>query len=40
MLYTGIRNGEGANVLVPIEDYSLAIEKEKKVDLSRVQLDV
>lgn len=30
----------GGNVLVPSEDYNLVMEKEVKVDLSRVQKDI
>jgi len=38
MLYQGIQTG--GNVLVPTEDYSLAMAKETKVDLNRVQKDI
>ena len=30
----------GGNVLVPSDDYNLAMEKERKVDLNRVQKDI
>ena len=30
----------GGNVLVPTEDYNLAMESERKVDLNRVQKDI
>ena len=38
MLYAG--NSEVAQVLLPTEDYNLAVERERKVDLSRVQMDI
>lgn len=34
MLYHGMETG--GNVLVPSDDYNLAMEKETKVDLNRV----
>ena len=30
----------GGNVLVPTDDYNLAMEGERKVDLNRVQKDI
>ena len=30
----------GGNVLVPTDDYNLAMESERKVDLNRVQKDI
>ena len=38
MLYQSQQTG--GNVLVPTEDYTLAMEREKKVDLNRVQKDI
>ena len=38
MLYQGQQMG--GNVLVPSDDYNLAMESERKVDLSRVQKDI
>ena len=38
MLYQSQQTG--GNVLVPTEDYTLAMERERKVDLNRVQKDI
>ena len=38
MLYQGQQTG--GNVLVPTEDYSLAMTEEKTVNLSRIQEDL
>ena len=37
MIFDGAAAGEGGHMLVPTEHYTLAMEGNKKVNLSRVQ---
>ena len=37
MIFDGVKGGDAGHMLVPTEDYTLAMEGQKKVNLSKVQ---